>query len=205
MSRSRSRPTREETSERVFAAALAVFQRVGITGASIEEIVKEAGLTRGAFYSSWANKDDLVVAILQRQVAEAIQRNKTLAERYPDPVEFLQALFTDDGSPQPMLDAFPLLNLELTLYVARSPEHRPALSALLQAVRKTTGQLVVTTARNAGITRHLDPDEIGAMLLALEDGFDLHRLIDPEQTPKDAYFLALGQLQSLLLDSRRAQ
>ncbi len=250
MSRARSRPTREETSERVFAAALKVFQRVGIAGASIEEIVKEAGLSRGAFYSSWANKDELVVAILQRHVAEAIQRNQTLAARFPEPVEFLHALMNDDdGVPDeagsdvagsdhagsdragsgsdgagsdrsgsdhemairgdsarpPMLDRFPLLHLELTLYVARSPEHRPTLSALLQAVRKTTGALVLETMRNAGVTRHIDPEEAGAMLLALEDGFDLHRLIDPEQTTKDAYFRTLQQLQSLVLDSRQHQ
>jgi hypothetical protein len=36
------------------------------------------------------------------------------------------------------------------------------------------------------------------MLLALEDGFRLHRLIDPESTPADSFFRAVGELQRLV-------
>jgi hypothetical protein len=32
-------------------------------------------------------------------------------------------------------------------------------------------------------------------LLALEDGFRLHRLIDPETTPADSFLRAIGDLQ----------
>jgi len=44
-----------------------------------------------------------------------------------------------------------------------------------------------------------DPDQLAAMLLALEDGFRLHRLIDPEATPADSYLRALSMLQEVLL------
>jgi hypothetical protein len=37
------------------------------------------------------------------------------------------------------------------------------------------------------------------MLLALEDGFRLHRLIDPEATPADSYLRSLSMLQEVLL------
>ena len=36
---------------------------------------------------------------------------------------------------------------------------------------------------------------IGALVLALEDGFRLHRLIDPETTSPDSFFRAIGDLQ----------
>ena len=36
------------------------------------------------------------------------------------------------------------------------------------------------------------------MILALEDGFRLHRLIDPESTPADSFFRAVGELQKLV-------
>jgi hypothetical protein len=35
------------------------------------------------------------------------------------------------------------------------------------------------------------------MLLALEDGFRLHRLIDPASTPADSFVRALDELQRL--------
>ena len=41
----------------------------------------------------------------------------------------------------------------------------------------------------------LNPAWIGAILLAMEDGFRLHRLIDPETTPADSFLRAIGDLQ----------
>jgi hypothetical protein len=36
------------------------------------------------------------------------------------------------------------------------------------------------------------------MLLALEDGFRLHRLIDPDTTPADSFVRAVSELQRLI-------
>jgi hypothetical protein len=41
--------------------------------------------------------------------------------------------------------------------------------------------------------------EIGSLLMAMEDGFLLHRLIDPDATPPDAFFQAVRQLQEVAL------
>ena len=43
-----------------------------------------------------------------------------------------------------------------------------------------------------------DPARTGALLLALEDGFRLHRLIDPETTPADSFVRALSDLQQAI-------
>jgi hypothetical protein len=43
----------------------------------------------------------------------------------------------------------------------------------------------------------VDDDQLGIILVALEDGLRLHRLIDPASTPADAYFDALDTLQRL--------
>ena len=41
--------------------------------------------------------------------------------------------------------------------------------------------------------------QVGSLLMVLEDGFLLHRLIDPDATPPDAFFEAVRQLQDLAL------
>lgn len=48
----------------VLDAARAVFQRLGIEGASIREIAKEAGYTPGAIYSYFENKEAIYGALL---------------------------------------------------------------------------------------------------------------------------------------------
>ncbi len=60
---------RAQTRERLLAAATTVFAERGVNGASVEEICETAGFTRGAFYSNFADKDALVLALIQADVA----------------------------------------------------------------------------------------------------------------------------------------
>ena len=49
-------------------AARAVFQRVGLEGASIREIAKQAGYTAGAIYSYFENKEAIYGALLDESL-----------------------------------------------------------------------------------------------------------------------------------------
>jgi hypothetical protein len=59
--------------------------------------------------------------------------------------------------------------------------------------------LVAETLAGIGVS---DPAHGSAMLLALEDGFRLHRLIDPASTPADSFVRSLGELQKLAMAKR---
>jgi AcrR family transcriptional regulator len=240
MSRVRVRATREETRERLFEAAAEVFAEQGIGAASVEAITSAAGLTRGAFYSNFASKDDLIAAMLADHVAQTTRRHMELLARHRDPRDFVAALYAVDRSGQDPLGRSPLLHLELLLHAARTearagsgvgsgagsgaasgsgvesglesgvgsgaesgagPGTADRSGALwdLQARRKLVADIVAGTGL-AGLGDGLfDPDQLAAMLLALEDGFRLHRLIDPEATPADSYLRSLSMLQEVLL------
>jgi len=58
---------RAATRERLLDAAREVLAREGIQGASVEHICEQAGFTRGAFYSNFTSKDDLVLALFDRE------------------------------------------------------------------------------------------------------------------------------------------
>ncbi len=82
MSRVRTRPTREETREKLFEAAAEVFEEHGIGAASIEMIAAAAGLTRGAFYSNFDDKDDLIIAMLEDHVERSLKHHRDLLARH---------------------------------------------------------------------------------------------------------------------------
>jgi len=195
MSRVRTRPTRDDTCEKLFEAAARVFEEQGIGGASIEAIAAAAGLTRGAFYSNFKSKDELIIAMLEDHVEQSIRRNLDLLARHKSPADFIEALKTMDRSRQDPLGRSPLLHMEMILFVARAEKRRPDLAKRLRARRKLITDIVETTSKNSGRNRPLDPTWTGAILLALEDGFRLHRLIDPETTPADSFLRAIGDLQ----------
>lgn len=193
MSRVRTRPTRDDTCEKLFEAAARVFEEHGIGGASIETIAAAAGFTRGAFYSNFRSKDELIFAMLEDHVTQSVRRNLDLLEKHKTPADFIDALKSMDRSQHDPLGRSPLLHMEMILFVARAEKRRPELAKRLRARRKLVADIVETIAARGG--RIKDAEWTAAILLALDDGFRLHRLIDPETTPADSFLRAITDLQ----------
>jgi len=194
MSRLRTRPTRDDTCEKLFEAAATVFEEQGIGGASIEAIAAAAGFSRGAFYSNFKSKDELIIAMLEDHVEQSIRRNLDLLAKHASLDDFLEALRTMDRSHHDPLGRSPLLHMEMILFVARAEQRRPELAKRLRARRKMIAEIVETTLKNSGKTPR-NAEWTAAIVLALEDGFRLHRLIDPETTPPDSFLRAISDLQ----------
>jgi AcrR family transcriptional regulator len=201
MSRTRTRPTRDDTRDKLFEAAARVFEEQGIGGASIEAIALAAGFTRGAFYSNFASKDELIIAMLEDHVEQSIQRNLELLAQHQDAADFIEAFGEMRRTRQDPLGRSPLLNMEMILFVARAEKRRPELAKRLRARREMTAKIVETVSKD-----RKTPAEsawTAAILLALEDGFRLHRLIDPDTTPPDSFVRALGDLDKAIGPSSR--
>ena len=198
MSRVRTRPTRDDTREKLFEAAARVFEQQGIGGASIETIAAAAGFSRGAFYSNFKSKDELIIAMLEDHVERTIRRNLDLLAQHNNLVEFVNALKTMDRGKQDPLGRSPLLHMEMILFVARAEKRRPELAKRLRARRKLIAEIVETGSKGNARKGAWDSAWTASILLALEDGFRLHRLIDPETTPADSFLRAIGDLQKAI-------
>lgn len=67
VNRSKSRERqREDTRQRIYDAAIAVFRRDGVAAARIDDIARAAGVSHGTFYFHFATKDEV---LLQRMRA----------------------------------------------------------------------------------------------------------------------------------------
>ena len=64
----RKRRSRGETRQRLLDSALAVFARNGYERATVDEIVREAGFSKGAFYVHFESKEDLFWEMLQERI-----------------------------------------------------------------------------------------------------------------------------------------
>ncbi|MBO0344452.1 TetR/AcrR family transcriptional regulator [Roseibium limicola] len=72
----------------IMEGARAVFQANGFDGASMEQIAKSAGVSKGTLYVYFANKEELFKALILAE--RVIQADASLAEEsYPEPVEEL--------------------------------------------------------------------------------------------------------------------
>lgn len=65
-----SQADKAETHERIVDVAARRFRELGLDGISVADIMKEAGLTVGAFYKHFPSRDDLVVEAMARACDE---------------------------------------------------------------------------------------------------------------------------------------
>lgn len=56
---------KEKTREKIVAAARLLFNQRGFLDVSIDDVMAEAGLTRGGFYNHFGNKEDLLLASVE--------------------------------------------------------------------------------------------------------------------------------------------
>jgi TetR/AcrR family transcriptional regulator, repressor for uid operon len=86
---------RQQTRERVYAAALAEFKRTGMAAADVGDITTAAGVARGTFYFHFPTKEHVVAELERNEEARVVaQLSKFLTEldARPEP-GFLPAAF----------------------------------------------------------------------------------------------------------------
>ena len=93
---------KEEKKQVILEAAAHEFSRVPYTSASINQIIKEAGISRGSFYTYFEDKDDLMRYMLrgfgescQEQIFEIMEEEQ--GNPFAVPVRFLRQIL-DQGS-----------------------------------------------------------------------------------------------------------
>lgn len=81
-----------ETRDALMGAARPLFASVGFADASLETIVRDAGVTRGALYHHFADKTELFAAVFEQVEAEMAARmgEAVAAAGHSDPVEIMR-------------------------------------------------------------------------------------------------------------------
>jgi AcrR family transcriptional regulator len=151
-------------------AAAEVFARRGFDGASLEEIAELAGFTRGAIYSNFGSKDDLMLAVVERYnetlvdaFSDAVDRVETLQERAVAAASLWRELIHRD----PNLTA---LNLEFRLRALRSEAFRARLLDLQAEHVARIADLIEKGANTVGIRLSIAPRDLAEILNATTVG-----------------------------------
>ena len=82
----------KRTRERILDAAAAAFARSGYEGTSLNELVRESGLTKGAFYFHFGSKEELALETFRYKQEQLVERTLAEAGEEADAVAELQAV-----------------------------------------------------------------------------------------------------------------
>jgi AcrR family transcriptional regulator len=187
--------SRERTRADLLKAAARVFVRDGIEGASVEDIANAAGYTRGAFYSNFKSKDDLVLALIDERMQADIAEIADVFERDHSLAGFVNALYLRAQSRPREHRQTALLYTEFWLYAVRHPRIRPRIAERQRRLRDATAELIETQFRELGVALPIAGEIAASVVLAIDEGLGLLSMIDPDSYPQRLFLDVLLLLQ----------
>ena len=166
---------RQTVRENILQAAESLFARRGYHETSMDDIVKESGLSKGAIYGYFESKQDLLLALSDRRCASILGR--------------IQSVFSPDDSATEKLEkglgvifsdlievSREVCGLSLELWV-----EAPRVKSLQHGVntRYGTAHSFITGIINEGMRKgefkqDIDADAMASILFATIDGIYLH-------------------------------
>jgi len=185
-----------DTRTKLLDAATKVFAEKGFAASSVDDIAAAAGMSKGAVYWNFDNKDDLIETLLDERVLVPL---RTMIEYTKSaPAEQPTATAASDAIGA-LADQRELLQLfhEHWLEAARDPELRKRNVELLRELRDALGEALDARRAHLGVEELAIPArDIATAYVALAQGMWLIGLVDPEFFPHWLY----GEVVSLVYE-----
>ncbi|MFL6239666.1 MAG: TetR/AcrR family transcriptional regulator [Actinomycetes bacterium] len=203
MPRATTRLSREEkkamTRSRLLDAAAAVFARKGFYGASLDDVAEEAGLTKGAVYSNFESKDDLISALLAERLDHAqytipglVDPGASREEQANQAAALFMQMFERDRDMH-------VLGVEFMAHLARNP-HLARRESYHRRVADMAADME-SRATEHGASLPMPARDLVIALFALGQGLIMERLVNPDDVPDDLF----ARVLNLLLSSSQVQ
>jgi AcrR family transcriptional regulator len=211
----RPRPKRDEVRRKLLMAAAEILERRGLDQTSLEDIADAAGFSKGAVYSNFESKDDLLLALIRQRVDEriaAVERARARAQGVdgaPHPARagrgsFLaqsQALLRQLRATSRSLarfltedPAWHRLFLDFWLRATRNPQLREEFAVQRRAMRQLIARQAEAMAADLGLRLPVKSTVLATIVLALSNGVAIEHLADPAAVPADTLRTALDLL-----------
>jgi AcrR family transcriptional regulator len=170
----------ERTRSLLLDAAEQVFAEKGFTPASLDDIARAAGYTKGAIYKHFATKEDLFLAVSDRywrryfeHFTEVLSSATEVGAAELDAVaQRWRQLSVDRGAEHAALGH------EFTLYLLRNPEARERVSAKRSEVVESLAEFIVKGIGRMGGSLLMPPLTFAQVLVATSDAVVLGSQLD---------------------------
>jgi AcrR family transcriptional regulator len=158
---------RERTRARLLEAAAEVFAEIGLDAASVEAICERAGFTRGAFYSNFGSKEELMLELTTQfaeqkieLVAQRVRELEATGERL-SPTELVQRILDVAIDRRAGI----LLTSEIRTRAMRDPVLAQTYLAWQQDLTDRVGEVIADLSRVYGLRLRLPEKDLARIIL----------------------------------------
>ncbi len=168
----------QETRKRILDAAFRAFSRQGYGHATVDDVAREAGISKGALYHHFPGKEQLFHALLQDRVRDCRDHMlRAVGEITSLPRSIraaIQASFTSHHADPDWTPMF----MEFWGQAVRDGFARSIVSGAYRNCRATVAE-ILRAGQGLGFVRpDLDVDTVAVLYLAMVDGIRLQSQVD---------------------------
>lgn len=179
---------KRDTEKKIIQAALSLFVLKGYHGTSVNDITQKVGVTKGALYSHFAGKKDLLIRIIDE-----------FESLYTD--RLIETVSSFDGSPVDQLyeafkfaSRFVLENRNLCVFLTfmsielkGDMDIEPLLKRNYRKYQKFISRIIRDGIKQKLFKKSLDPDLVALSFVATHDGVLNHWVLNQNQLDGDFY------------------
>jgi AcrR family transcriptional regulator len=189
---------RQLTRQTLIEAAAEVFAQKGFYGASLEEIGEVAGFSRGAIYSNFGSKEELLFGVLDHYMDIQLDAVMTAMEATgrADVVADAVAATAAWESANRFTSNWPGLALELRLAALRNPEVRKRLVDFERKSGERVARVIEEEWARRGVQPRISARDFADLSRAAIEGLTQLAAIDEEDSSR--YRRLVGELFLLL-------
>ncbi|SAL73843.1 TetR family regulatory protein [Caballeronia choica] len=175
--------SRDQTRQRLLDAAQTIFMKKGFGAASVEDLAAAAGYTRGAFYSNFGSKSELLLQLLKRDHETTMGRMRSIFEDGEASRADMEARVLEYYSQVHFENKCFLLWVEAKLHASRDAKFRVRFNALMRELRQTTTDYIRAFSERVGTPLPMPAEQLALGLIALCDGVQFFYSSDPQSVP----------------------
>lgn len=188
--------TQEQTRERLLDAAEAAILEGGLGAVSLRGTCAAAGYSQGAFYSNFANRDALLLALMERHIRAETTSLAHLTQAMQGPaLDDDLARLGDWLAVRVAASPWTRLNAELKLHAQRDTGFAARYRDAVAAYHARFAAMIRHLATRHGLRPALTPEALSQGLYALWSGLSLNAALDPGQ---DRVALSLAFFRAML-------
>lgn len=200
---------RENTRAKLVRASLEVFVEKGVDGATVDDLARAAGFTRGAFYSNFSTKEEVFTALFDEVTAELIgianssvedavtQASAQNSQRLPDVDDAGVMLAVFEGI-RPYGRQWYLLYSDAIARSLRDEQMRAELAVQRERLRDEIGAMLSMRLEASGARALLAPEDLAQLLIGIFIDLMLREHMERRDVTELAATTILGTLQAFI-------
>jgi TetR/AcrR family fatty acid metabolism transcriptional regulator len=196
------RRRREETRERLLKSAFSVFARNGYDRATVDEIVRDAGFSKGAFYVHFNTKEDLFWAMLEERATSMQQAFLLVLDPGAPLQDNIRSLLTAIFGIEKLDPEWAATFMEFLAHAGRNPAVRERLATIFESWHRFIADMLRVSRENGIVRNDLDIDFLARSAVALIEGTILQSRLSRGPRQLDDLVEPLCALLTELLEAR---